>query len=745
MGVMQSLTGHDPQQIITLLDVNGSRYCDQAQAVTFDGSQWAPLDFTAVQSSDAYSPLEIKISASRHINANGPCRMMRIAGSDVLYDAVGLDVISIDSGPGLCEIVLGYIDASTPSNRTYSVDYYHGLRRYSDPELPAHQSFFADSAAQNSDWYPGKNIRAAIDRYQEFRERGGLPSVRKAALSPARTANALIGRFLSRINGNRTVGEPGSPYSPDKSLVNEPSPDKRIPDRYGRSIYAPEIAHPPYCRGAAQYVLRRNVLCLGVGEYKVHRIWIGGALAWENGASTGAVAGLIVQQLVPSEQMALDYVSLDSGPPLDANWTILDNQGGYDVDTTDYSIKWLPPSGSSETPQIPQTGRFFHRNNTSLLTPVGVVLSESGTRTKVLGQLPSSGQSYQAVYVANSRPNYTRIKFDQVMISARKTTNGGGSIRLFSGTVDGSPKVSDLSSTASALSGQDYNDVVISKSGDGLTMMLAIKESPSASHNQYVTDIAIRPTYRPLVGHLETSHLRVDYTASAENLALPIVVEATRIIDGIPDDGIGAAAYFVARNAFGASAVDQASFLAVLGSCGGADYSGLSPWEILRSLLDTANARPVWRAGKLYAVVDSQSAASLLITPRSAQSITITRSNRPKTIDSVAVEYTDALTGAPANYRFVPPGGTANNVQTLSLPFCRDDATAQSIARYSYNALYRQGAIARVDIADEGNALAPLDRVLFAAPEYGEAIACGVLYPGGPLSAVRRQIDAWRR
>ena len=230
MGVMQSLTGHDPQQIITLLDINGSRYCDQAQAVTFDGYQWAPLDFTAVQSSDAYSPLEIKISASRHINANGPCRMMRIAGSDVLYDAVGLDVISIDSGPGLCEIVLGYIDASTPSNRTYSVDYYHGLRRYSDPELPAHQSFFADSAAQNSDWYPGKNIRAAIDRYQEFRERGGLPSVRKAALSPARTANALIGRFISRINGNRTVGEPGSPYSPDKSLVNEPSPDKRIPD-----------------------------------------------------------------------------------------------------------------------------------------------------------------------------------------------------------------------------------------------------------------------------------------------------------------------------------------------------------------------------------------------------------------------------------------------------------------------------------------------------------------------------------
>ena len=147
---------------------------------------------------------------------------------------------------------------------------------------------------------------------------------------------------------------------------------------------------------------------------------------------------------------------------------------------------------------------------------------------------------------------------------------------------------------------------------------------------------------------------------------------------------------------------------------------------------------PARQTGRAFAVSSRLrriSHASLLITPRSAQSITITRSNRPKTIDSVAVEYTDALTGAPANYRFVPPGGTANNVQTLSLPFCRDDATAQSIARYSYNALYRQGAIARVDIADEGNALAPLDRVLFAAPEYGEAIACGVLHPGDDWTA----------
>ncbi|WP_167792536.1 hypothetical protein, partial [Candidatus Macondimonas diazotrophica] len=456
------------------------------------------------------------------------------------------------------------------------------------PELPAHQSFFADSAAQNSDWYPGKNIRAAIDRYQQFRERGGMPSVRKAALAPARTANALIGRFLSRINARRTAADPGSPYSPDKTLVNEPAPDNRIPDRYGRAVFAPDIAHPPYCRGSGSTVLRRNVLCLGVGEYKVHRIWIGGVLAWINGASTGAVAGLVIYQLIPGEQMALDYVSLDSGPPLDGNWTELANQGGYDVDASDYSVTWLPDSGSSETPQVPQIGRFFHRNSTSLELPVGVVLSEAGTRTKILGKIPAAGSSYNFIHVANTKPNYTRVKFDRVQISARQASVSGGSVRVFTGTVDGSPKISDLASTSGSLSGTDYNDVVITKSGDGLSFVLAAKESPSAPQFQYIADIAIRPTYRPPVGHLETSHLRVDYTASAENLALPIVVEATRIIDGIPDDGIGAAAYFVARNAFGASAVDQASFLAIPGSCGGADYSGLSPWEILRSLLDTA-------------------------------------------------------------------------------------------------------------------------------------------------------------
>ena len=159
--------------------------------------------------------------------------------------------------------------------------------------------------------------------------------------------------------------------------------------------------------------MRRNVLCLGVGEYKVDRIWIGGVLAWINGASTGAVAGLVIYQLIPGEQMALDYVSLDSGPPLDGNWTELANQGGYDVDASDYSVTWLPDSGSSETPQVPQIGRFFHRNSTSLELPVGVVLSEAGTRTKILGKIPAAGSSYNFIHVANTKPNYTRVKFDR--------------------------------------------------------------------------------------------------------------------------------------------------------------------------------------------------------------------------------------------------------------------------------------------------------------------------------------------
>ncbi len=730
MGVSQTLTGHDPQQIITLLDINGRTYCDQAQAVTFGGVHWAPLDFTAVQSSDAYSPLEIKVSISRHIDARSPCRVLRVAGSETLYEAAGLDVISTDSGPGLCEIVLGYIAASTPSNRTYSVDYYHGLRRYLDPELPAQQSYGGDESSQTSDWYPGKNLKNAIDRYQRMRESGVPRSVRRAAMQPIRAANALIGRFISRFNARRSVAEPGSPYTPDDSLINQPQLDKPIPERFGRSIFAPDIAHPPYCRGGGTEVLRRNVLCLGVGEYKVHRIWIGGVLAWINGSSTGAVAGLIVQQIAPGEQMALDYVSLDSGAPIDANWTSLANQGGYTVYATDYSITWLPPSGSTETPQIPQVGNFFSSDSSGLTLPVGIVLSASGARTKILGQIPVSGTTYLPVYVANPKPNYTKIDFDQVMISARKTGSGAGIVALFFGTVDGSPKISNLSkNNAAAFSNTNYADVIFTVSGVGLTMMIAANYAGAGSQKIQVADLAIRPKYRPLTGHLEASHLRLDYTATAEYLSAPIVVEATRTLNGVPDDGIGAAAYAIAHGVFGA-AVDQESFLAINGSCGGADYSGSAPWEILRTILSTANARPVWRAGKLYAVVDAQSAPSLMITPRSSKSLTITRSNRPKTIDSVSVEYTDALSGTLTSYRFVPPGGSSANTQSLQMPFCRDEATAAEIARYSYNALYRQGAVASVEIADEGMAIAPLDRMLVAAPDYGECLAFGALMPG---------------
>ena len=60
-----------------------------------------------------------------------------------------------------------------------------------------------------------------------------------------------------------------------------------------------------------------------------------------------------------------------------------------------------------------------------------------------------------------------------MQVSARQASVSGGSVRVFTGTVDGSPKISDLASTSGSLSGTDYNDVVITKSGDGLSFVLA--------------------------------------------------------------------------------------------------------------------------------------------------------------------------------------------------------------------------------------------------------------------------------
>lgn len=734
MAVREILTGHDPQQIITLLDINGARYCDQVQAVTFGGQTWAPLDFTAQQQSDGYSALEIKVSVSRHLAAVAPCRLMRVGGSDVLYDAQGLDVISIDSGPGLCEISLGYLAATTPSMRTYSVDRYHGLRRYSDPELPA-QQVYGEDAGKNAQWYPGKNIRDAIDRYQDFRERGGVQSIRRAALQPVRTANALIGRFVARFNAKRSVEEPGSPYMPSATLSNQPFPDRAIPERFGRSVFAPDIAHPAYCNGSGTTVTRRNVLCLGVGRYAVHRIWVGGTLAWKDGASTGNVAGLVVYQLEPGEQMALDYISVNSGPPLDANWQPLTNQARYEVDTADYSVTWMAASGSTETPDVPQEGLFFHRDNTSLTLPAGVVLANSGLRSSVLGKLPTSGISTNQVYVANVVPIYTRISFDQIRAVARRSSSLGPNLALFTGTVDGSSKIGDLAFNTISISGTNYVTGTLTLSRSGLQMIAAGTTLMSNAAKVYAADISIRPTYRPQVAHPDASHLRVDYTATAENMALPIIVEATRLIDGVPDDGIGAAAYSLAVSAFGSASVDQASFLAVPGSCGGADYLGSAPWELVRGLLETANARPVWRAGKLYAVINEPSAAAMLLTPRSMAQLTTTRSNKPKPIDAVSVEYTEGTTGAASSVLFAPPGMAGTAVSSLAMPFCRDQATADQIARASYLNSYRQAAVATVEMADDALALAPLDRVLLAAPDYGEALAWGLLLPGDDWTA----------
>ena len=735
MAVAEIATGQDPAGIATLLDIGGQRYCDQPQPIQFGGAVWAPLDFVAYQSSDGYSSLQITVISSRRIAASGKWRVMRVGGSDVIYDAQGLDVLSSDHEAGESAVVLGHIGADQSRSIMYSVGDYHGLRRYADPELPAQQAGTDDSAASiAASWYPGRNMRRAAERIASSRD-AIQPALRAAIKSPLRAANMIIGQLIARRDGRRTVATPGTAYTPDASLENQHREYQPIPDRYGRTVFAPDIAHPPYCRGGGTQVLRRNVMCIGIGEYAVHRVWIGGSLAWVDGASTGAIPGLIVQKLTPGEQMDLTYISLHSGAPLNANWVPLQNQARYTVDAEGYTVEWLPASGSTETAEVPSQGSFFHRDSTGFQVPAGIALSSVGRVSNVLGKVPASGTYSFAVHVANIPALYTDIQYDQIMLSARRLGISAPGITVFHGRVDGSPLMGDLSRTSATSPNTNYNDLTFSLSGSGRMMLAVARSDPTGSVPWTVCDIAIRPTFRPFVGSLSATHLRVDYTASNANVSLPIVVEASRLIDGVPSDRVGESALASIKGAIDSSAIDAATFDALTDTCGGAS-SGETPWETLTQILATSSARPVWRGGRLQAVRDVRDAAPvMMLTPRSIRRPMISRNNRLATIDGASVTYTNSLTGTVTSETFLPPGSAGADIAAIDAAYCTSASQAQMLARDTFLALRRQSAAADIDIGDEGCILAPVDRVLICCPDQGEGVGYGVMLPGDSWTA----------
>lgn len=742
MAVADILSGSTPKQIVTLLELGSDRWCDLVAPYTFDGVVFAPLDFTARQTSTAYDALEIEVSISRWVRSDGACRLRRVADGLTLYDAPGLTAVSSQSGPGLTTLTLGHANAAEVETRIYSTDRYHGLRRYDDPELPSNQQQGEAAESAGATWYPGKLAKAARDRYEATKANGPRqPTPRQAVLSAVKRVNLIGGNLLARLKGRRAVAVPGDAYTVDASLANSPYPGKAIPQRFGRTVYAPDIAHPPFCTASGTTVTRNKVFCLGIGGQKIYRVWVGGTLAWAAGSSTGAIPGFSLQLFQPGQPLDTaarsDYITLLSGPPMDMGFDTLANQERVTSDPDQYTLTYLPPSGSTETPQSPGKGQFFHVRNTPGSLPVGISLDGAATRSKCAGKLQEAGTSSRVITVTNIPPVYTDITFDSVRTTQRRTNTLYGNATLFTGSYSGGQYVPDLSGVSVSMSGTSYTTVDTATTPQDERQMIIAVDAPDSTPTlgrKYLADLAIRPAYRPSIGDPDAAHLVVSYTATVDVDDAAIVVEAARLVrtaagDMVPDDSIGGCALGLALDIFDASAIDAASFGAITARCGGVSYADESRWDALKSLLASGSARPVWRAGKLYAAsIAAQPGPRLLMTPHDILSggLAITRSARAADVDAVDLEYTDAMTGTVTSTRYAPAGSAQRSVLSVAMPYCPTADAASRVARDNFRAVAGTSrSLAEVQLGPDGMMLAALDRVMLAAPDYGLGLGTG--------------------
>ncbi len=737
------LTGADPGAIITLLRIGAVRYASAPAAVTYDGATWAPLDFVAVETNDQASPIQIALAGplilARQV-PGAPVDLLRISGSTLLYSAIGLTAESYTVGGREFTAVLGYVGLSPAVEQTpaYTIDNYHGLRRYEDPGMPN---------------------AGGVWKSPEVRKRRTAPAVFSAIRYAPRCNPVLsVWRFVKRADRRRSDIAAGDVYLPDPSLNNEARLGSLIPQRYGRSVFAPDIAHPPYWSGSGTTVTRRRLFCLGVGKYQINKIWVGQTLAWSNGAATGNVAGFTMTAIDPGVPIQSSVFNA-SQINISGDWlkNILEVKKTLTLSCDAETKTWtfVPPTATvtdiNSVNQVVQTGAdgpglsypawtYLKRGSDS---PV-ISISETINNTiKVAGPVTTSSASSQLITIGQIPAARSLIEASGVKIVLRK---GGGipaniaDMRAWD--YDGETQ-RNLSNVQSQVlnSGGDYSTLTVSLANRGRKIVSIVGRDVN---DAYVADISIVPIYNPPVGDGAATHLSIGYTADKNYDDAPITVEATRYVTD-PASGVSApisnpaaCAYSIAVDAVGAGNVDSAAFLAIARSddvadvsCAGWSSTYADRWDLLTSMLRTINAKPTFIGGQISAVIDAPVPAKWFFSPasitRGSLKIASNANQEANAPDKQVIEYADKFTGAKTEVQFTRPGYAGNNVARETLEFIGDADQALAVARYSLKAARYIQSVISIEVGDEADAVNVCDRVHIAHPDYGLGDYSGVV------------------
>lgn len=752
--VSEILSGHDPQDITDLICIDGQRWCSASHPVDFEGYSWAPLDFQAVVTNDQSSPLEISLVLPAGSYIRSPVRVARISGGELIYDAPGLSVVAIRRRTDSVSATLSLLGMrESPTARpTYQLEMYHGLRRYQDPTLP-----------QREQWDPGRWSSEIISRARtEVSTRArtyarneaqtllnskfgaNAPAVATLVRGARLIGNAALGIYTVVKRRRRSIDVPDTAGLPAPSLTNQPYAGESIPQRYGRSVFAPDIAHPPYTDGSGSTATRTHVLCIGVGQYQLYKIWVGDKLAWENGAATGDVPGFTAKLYGPGEKVSArtGYITLDGSAGLNIGSSEIKGQSRYRADPVARTVEWL---GSSDTAAVtpPVAGQYFYASQSLH----GVVVSSTGTTSTVLGKVEEDGLYQSQAYMPPNPPLYTEIPHDRIRIVVRaKFSSQDLAIATATYSGQGQRDLPDLTTGEVGEVGTSFTTHDIDGVFDRPRLIMP-RVLESSNNVTYMADISVRPLYAPEIGHPDATHLVVEYESSEDLSSATIAVDAARLVQApgyserIPSDGIGNCAYDAAIQVLPEEIIDVQSFIDLdqaAGAdgltCAGYSRSYTTQWALLQSILEAAAARPIFRGGKLAAVRDQDAPPKLMLTPASiaAESAELSYGERPTTLQQWSVEYTRANDGAPAERAYRLPLTLGTVAERSIVEFCGNADHAYILARYSLASSTLGGEALDLITEHEGRLVAPGDRALIAHPALGVGLASGI--QRGPMT-----------
>ncbi|MCL2122510.1 MAG: hypothetical protein FWH34_00320 [Desulfovibrionaceae bacterium] len=134
---------------------------------------------------------------------------------------------------------------------------------------------------------------------------------------------------LPQGNLNTQSLESASPTYSTSISQNQARLWQMIPETFGTMEMVPDLAAQYYAefQGNEQYLYA--LLCIGIGEYLIHRVSIEDTAIWENGASTGNFPEIELEIVNPGESITLFPDNVETSPEVSGQSLNKETLGPY--------------------------------------------------------------------------------------------------------------------------------------------------------------------------------------------------------------------------------------------------------------------------------------------------------------------------------------------------------------------------------------------------------------------------------